>query len=149
MTFQTVAETTLHVSAAAPATYDAAGFAALTWTAVGELTDIGSVKGRSYNVSTHAPVGSAQQTQKKGSYTLPNADFSCAWDEDDAGQIIIDTGSKTNDTYSFKLTKQDGSIRYFTAPIMSFVENNGTVDDVVNGAFTLLRQTDSVSVAAP
>jgi hypothetical protein len=145
MAFKTVAQTTLHVSAAEPATNDATGFAALTWTAVGELTDIGSVKGRTYNVSTHAPVGSAQQTQKKGSYTLPNADFTCAWDEDDAGQIIIEAGSKTNDIYSFKLTKQDGSIRYFTAQIMSFVENSGTVDDVVNGAFTLLRQTDTIT----
>lgn len=148
MAFQTVAETTLSVSAAAPATFDAAGYAALTWAAVGELTDLGSVKGRTYNVVTHAPVGTAQQTQKKGSYSLPNADFACAWDDDDAGQVLIAAGSIVNDTYSFKLTKQDGAIRYFTAQVMSFVENFGTVDNVVTGAFTLLRQTDTVDVAA-
>lgn len=146
MSFTTVANTTLSVSAALPATNDAAGYAALTWTAVGELTDIGSVKGRTYNIATHAPVGSAQQTQKKASFTLPNADFVCAWDEDDAGQIIIEAGSKTNDIYSFKMVKQDGTIRYFTAQVMSFVENNGTVDNVVTGAFTLLRQTDTITV---
>jgi hypothetical protein len=146
MSFHTVAETTLSISAAAPATFDAAGYGALTWTAIGELTDLGSVKGRAYNTSTHAPVGSAQQTQKKGSYTLPNADFVCAWDEDDAGQILVEAGSKNNAVYSFKAVKQDGSIRYFTAQVMSFIENMGTVDNVVTGAFSLLRQTDSVTV---
>lgn len=149
MSFHTVAETTLSISSALPATYDAAGYAALTWVPIGELTDIGSVKGRTYNTTTHSPVGSAQQTQKKGSYTLPNADFVCAWDEDDAGQILIDTGSKNNNIYAFKMEKQDGAIRYFTAQVMSFVENLGTVDNVVAGSFSLLRQTDSVSVAAP
>jgi hypothetical protein len=145
MSFHTVATTTLSVSAAAPGTYDAAGYGALSWTAIGELTDLGSVKGRSYNTSTHAPVASAQQTQKKGSYTLPNADFVCAWDEDDAGQIIIEAGSKNNTVYSFKMVKADGSIRYFTAQVMSFIESLGTVDNVVTGAFSLLRQTDSVT----
>lgn len=145
MAFDTVANTVLYVSAAAPATNDVAGFAALTWTAVGELTDIGSVKGREYNTSTHAPVGSAKQTEKKASYKLPNADFMCGWDEDDAGQIIVDGGSIVNDIYSFKLVKQNASIRYFTAQVMKFVENNGTVDNVVQGAFTLLRQTDTIT----
>ena len=91
---------------------------------------------------------SAQQTQKKGSYTLPNADFVCAWDDDDEGQQVIDAKSKTNDIISFKVEKQDGAIRYFTAQVMSFIENFGTVDDVVTGAFTLLRQTDTVDVPA-
>ena len=145
MAFSTVAGTKLSVASTLPETQDAAGFAALTWKLVGELTDIGSVKGRTYNTSTHAPVGSAQQVQKKGSYTLPNAEFACAWDEEDEGQVIIDTESKTNNVISFKLEKQDGTIRYFTAQVMSFVENNGTVDDVVTGAFTLLRQTDTIS----
>lgn len=145
MTFETVARTKLYVCATEPATNDVAGFAALTWVEVGELTDIGSVKGRTYNTSTHAPVGSAQQIQKKGSYTLPNAEFVCAWDENDAGQIIIETESKTNNIISFKLEKQGADLRYFTAQVMSFVENFGTVDDTVTGAFTLLRQTDSIS----
>lgn len=146
MTTSTVANAVLSVSAALPATNTSAGFAALTWTAVGEITDIGSVKGRSYNVATHAPIGSAQQTQKKASYTLPNADFTMGWDEVDAGQIIVEAGANSNATYSFKLVKQDGKIRYFTAQVMSFVEKLGTVDNIVQGQLTLLRQTDTITV---
>ena len=145
MSFTTVAGSTLFVCASQPATNTVADCTALTWTKVGELTDLGSVKGREYNTSTHAPIDSSQQIEKKASYKLPNADFTVAWDDNDAGQIIIEAGSKTNDIYSFKLVKQDGKIRYFTAQVLKFVENHGTVDNVVQGMFTLLRQTDSLS----
>lgn len=142
----TVANTTVSISAALPATYDAAGYAALTWVPVGELTDIGSVLGREYNTSTHAPIGSAQQIEKKASYKLGNADFTCGWLEADAGQVLISTAASSNAIYAFKVIKQDGTIRYFTAQVMKFVENLGTVDNVVQGQFTLLRQTDTLSV---
>lgn len=146
MTFSTVAGTTISISAAAPATQTAAGFAALTWTPIGEITDVGGVLGRNYNTATHAPVGSAQQTEKKGSYKLGNADFTCGWDEADAGQILVSAAAVVNTIYSFKVVKQGGAIRYFTAQVMSFVENLGTVDNVVQGKFTLLRQTDTIIV---
>lgn len=147
MTIETVASSKLYVSAALPATYDAAGYAALTWSEVGELTNIGSVKGREYNTSTHSPIGTAQIIEKKASYKLGNADMTVGWDEDDAGQVIIETGANSQSAvYAFKLLKQGGTIRYFTAQVMKFVENMGSIDDVVQGQFTLLRQTDTVSV---
>lgn len=145
MSFKTVASTAVYISVTAPATQTAAGFAALTWTKVGELTDVGSVLGREYNTATHAPVDSAQQTKIKASYTLPDAAFTCGWDEADAGQIIILAASSSNAIYSFKMVKQDLSIRYFTAQVMKFLENSGTVDNVVQGQFTLLRQTDTIT----
>lgn len=145
MTTETVAGAALSVSAALPATYDATGYAALAWTEVGELTDIGSVKGRSYNTSTHAPIKSSQQTEKKASYKLGNADMVVGWDDNDAGQTIIETGANhASAIYSFRLVKQGGAVRYFTAQVMNFVENMGTVDNVVQGKFTLLRQTDTI-----
>lgn len=145
MSFQTVASTTVSISAALPASQTAAAFAVLGWTTVGELTDVGNVLGRTYNTATHAPVSSAQQTEKKASYKLGNADFTCGWDDADAGQIMLATAANSNAIYSFKVVKQSGAIRYFTAQVMSFVENNGTVDNVVQGKFTLLRQTDSIT----
>jgi hypothetical protein len=146
MTTETVAGSVLSVSAALPSTFDATGYAALTWVAIGELTDIGAVKGRTYNTSTHAPIGVPMQISKKASYTLPNGEFTCGWDEADAGQILIETAANSaSAVYAFKLTKQGGDIRYFTAQVMQFVENLGTVDNVVQGQFTLLRQTDTIT----
>lgn len=146
MSFFTAANASIAVSAALPATFDAAGFAALTYIPIGEVTSLGSVKGRTYNLAKHAPVSSAQQIEKKASYTLGSADFMVAWDAKDAGQMIIDAAEKDYKTYAFKVTLQDGSINYFTAQVMKFVQNVGTVDNVVQGDFALLRQTDSITV---
>jgi hypothetical protein len=144
MTTETVATSSLWVSATLPATNDAAGFVALSWTKIGELTDLGSVLGRAYNTSKHAPIDTAQQIEKKASYTLPKADMMVGWDDLDAGQVIINTGANSNSFYSFKVVKQSGGIRYFTAQVMEFVENFGTVDNIVQGKFSLLRQTDTI-----
>jgi hypothetical protein len=144
----TVAESSLWVSVALPATYTESGYDALTWTKIGEITNVGSVLGREYNTSTHAPVDSAQQIEKKGSFKLGSAEFMMGWDEEDAGQIIVDAASRSYSVLSFKLEKQDGALRYFTAQVSKFVENNGAVDDNVQGALTLLRQTDTIRVAA-
>lgn len=145
--FDTVANTKLYVSAAAPATPDAAGFGVLPWTEVGEITNVGSVLGRTYSTSTLSTVSNAQEREKKGSFKLPNSKFECAWIDDDAGQVIIEAASKDYSIPSFKLVKQNGTKRYFTAQVLEFLENNGASNDAVKGQFVLLRQTDTV--AAP
>jgi hypothetical protein len=146
LTFETVAGSVLAVSTAAPATYDAAGYGALTYTAVGELTDLGSGLGRQYNTVTHSPIASSQVIEKKASYKLGSIDMMCAWDMSDAGQDILRTAADSQtQILSIKITKQSGDIRYFTAQVAKFVENFGTVDTVNQGAFTLLRQKDVVN----
>lgn len=145
--FDTVANTKLFVSVAAPATLDAAGFAALTWTEVGSITNVGNVLGRTYSTASLSTVSDSQEREKKGTFKLPNAQFECAWIENDAGQVIINNASRDNSIPSFKLQKQNGTKRYFTAQVLEFVENNGTGNDAVKGNFTLLRQTDTVSSA--
>ncbi|MES2685487.1 MAG: hypothetical protein V4706_01630 [Pseudomonadota bacterium] len=145
MTTETVATATLDICAALPATYDAPAYAALSWTAIGELTDIGSVKGRQYNTATHAPISSAQQTEKKASYKLGKADMTVGWDDNDAGQLLVRAAADhPTAVNSFRLTKQNGKIRYFTAQVTDCMENLGTVDNVVQGKFSLLRQTNTI-----
>lgn len=144
----TVARTMLFIATSAPPTYDAAGFATLTWVKIGEITDVGTVTGREYNTSTHAPVDLAQQIEKKASYKLGVSEFKCGWDEHDAGQILVGAASENYSIPSFMLVKQDGAIRYFTAQVSKFTEDNGTVDSVVQGSITLLRQRDTIRVAA-
>ncbi len=144
MSFETVAGSTLAVSVAAPATYDAAGYGALTFTAVGEITDLGQGLGRAYNTVTHSPISSRQVIEKKASYKLGSIDYVMAWDQSDAGQDLCRTAADNDSILSIKITKQGGDIRYFTAQVAKFVENFGTVDNVVQGMMTLLRQKDVV-----
>jgi len=146
LAFETVAGSTLHCSTTAPVTYDITGYSDtdITWTALGEITDLGQGYGRTYNIVTHAPIDTAQVIEKKGGYKLGTVELLMAWDQSDAGQDLLRTASADNSILTFKLTKQGGDIRYFTAQVSKFVENFGTVDNVVVGAVTLLLQKNVV-----
>lgn len=145
MAFQTVAGTTLAVSTAAPSTYDATGYGALSWTSVGEITDIGGDLGRDYQTVEHAPIAQSQIILKKGGYRLGQIDLTMAWDQADAGQDLLRTaGDDNDDILSVRITKQDGGIRYFTAQVLKFVERFGTVNNINVGMCSLLRQRDVV-----
>ncbi|WP_332848714.1 hypothetical protein [Massilia sp. S19_KUP03_FR1] len=142
--FDTVANTKLFVSVAAPTTFDAAGYGALTWVEVGVITKFGNVTGREYNKATLETVSDAQIRSKKGNYSLPDVEMECGWAETDAGQIIIAAASEDYSIPSFKVVKQGGALRFFTAQVAKFVENLGTSNDAVKGSFTLLRQRNTV-----
>lgn len=62
---QTVAGTTLKISAALPATYDSSGFSALSYTTVAEVTDMGSL-GKVYDLVDHRPVNDRKKYKFKG-----------------------------------------------------------------------------------
>lgn len=145
MAWETVAGTVLACSASLPATYDAAGYGALSFTAVGEVTNIDGELGRVYNTVEHAPIASSQRIQRKGTYVVGTSEIRLAWDQSDAGQDLLRTAANdANDIMSFKITKQGGDIRWFTAQVQKFVETFGSGDDVNAGMITLLRQTDVV-----
>lgn len=145
MAFETLAGTVLSVSTGVPATYDAAGYAALSWTAVGEITSIDGSLGRDYNIVDHSPIATSQVIQKKGGYKLGTMDFKVAWDQSDAGQDILRTAADAaSSVLSVRIVKQGGDIRYFTAQVAKMLEEFGTVDSVVNGMVSLLRQRDVV-----
>ncbi|KAB8042553.1 hypothetical protein [Janthinobacterium aquaticum] len=143
--FETVAGTKLYVSATRPTADTAVAYAALTWVEVGLITNVGSVNGREYSTATLSTVGNAHDREKKGSYKLPDAAFECAWNEADAGQIIIAAAANDYSIPAFKLKKQGTAERFFTAQVKSFIENNGASNDAVKGNFVLLRQSDTIT----
>lgn len=147
MSYETVAGATLACSITPPSPdTTAAGFStAITYTPIGEITDLPGAAGRSYNTVSHKPIGTRKENKKKGSYTLEDITVVMAWDQADAGQDLCRTAALDDSVLTFKLTKQGGDIRYFTAQVSKFIENMGTVDNVVQGSMTLLRQTDTVS----
>jgi hypothetical protein len=145
MSSKTSAGTTLHVCAAQPATYDAAGYAALAWTAVGEVTDLGEF-GRKYNLVTHQPLASRGTVKKKGSFNEGSINVQAALDTDDAGQIIMKAAALSDNDYSFKITTQNGDKYYFQAQVMGFMTNVGSVDKITSAAAELQITTNSAGV---
>lgn len=132
MTAQTNAGTILGISAGNPATFDEAGFEALSFTPIGEITDIGGNFGRVYAKVEHKPLATRATQKFKGSYDSGSGTVTLALDKNDAGQVLAAAALTSDAAYSFKLTRQDGTVRYFQAMVMSFPEAYGGVDGITN-----------------
>lgn len=142
----TSAGTKLSVSANAPATYDATGFAALTFTEVGEVTNMGAF-GKTYNLVTHNPLGDRKTVKRKGSYNEGELALQMARVPSDAGQTILTAGLVSDSSYSFKVVLQDLTTLYFSAQIMSYTTNVGSVDQITQADVSV--QIDNSIVEVP
>lgn len=145
MTVRTSAGTTIKISAGVPATFNQAGYAALSYTTIGEVTDLGEF-GREYNLVTHNPVGNRGTVKKKGSFNEGSISMQVGLDTDDAGQILAKSASGSDNDYAFELTTQNGDKYYFQAQVMSFKVAVGSVDSITAATITLEIQTSSTGV---
>ena len=145
MTVHTSAGTTLKISASAPAAFNVAGYSALTFTAVGEITDLGEF-GREFTLVTHNPVGSRGTQKFKGSFNEGTMNLSLGLDTDDAGQVLMKAASLSDGPYSFEVTTQNGDTYYFQAMVMSFKVGVGSVDSITTATCTLELTTSAGGV---
>lgn len=147
MTARTSAGSTLAISAAAPATFNEAGYEALTFTNIDEITDLGEF-GREYALVTHNPLDTRATVKRKGSYNEGAMDLRLALDTDDAGQILLSTASESDADYSFELTLQNGDVYYFQGQVMTFKIGVGSVDQITGASvrIELTSNDDGVGI---
>ena len=145
MAVKTTAGTTLKISAGVPATFNQAGYAALTYTTVGEITDLGEF-GRVYDLVTHNPIDTRGTVKIKGSFNEGSLALQLGLDTDDAGQIIMKAATISDNNYAFKITDQKGDIYYFQAQVMQFKVGLGSVNQVSKASATLELTTSSTGV---
>lgn len=145
MTVRTSAGTTIAIHATAPATWNAAGYDALTMTLIGEVTDLGEF-GREYALVTHNPLGNRGTVKKKGSFNEGTITMQLGLDTDDAGQILAKAASLSDADYYFKVTMQGGDIYYFASQVMSFKVGVGGVDQITAATITLELTTSPTGV---
>lgn len=143
MPVQTSAGTKLSVSASLPATYDSTGFAALTFTDVGEVVDLGSF-GKEFNLVTFNSLDDRRTQKFKGSYNNGTIAVQLGQDDADAGQIVLISGAESDNSHSFKVTLQNGDIRYFTGKIMSYTTDVGGSDQVTGATVTIEIDDDVI-----
>ncbi len=129
MAYFSSAGSTLAISAAAPVSEDAAGYNALTWTNIGEVTELGEV-GATSNLLTHNPVADKITRKLKGARNYGSMNLSMARDTGDAGQTLLRAAAAADGLYSFRLTLQNGAKMYFRALTMSAVTNVSGVDSI-------------------
>lgn len=141
---QTLVETTISVSATLPATFDDTGYAALTFSAIGQVTDW-TPGGQVYNVVTSNPIAQRSTDKYKGTFNNGADSITVNRDDDDAGQIIIQAALISDADQAFEVTYQDGTIDYFTGKVVSFDTVAGGADSIVQKTISLERTRSTVT----
>lgn len=145
MPVQTVAGTSLGISAETPATFNAAGYAALVFAEIGEVTDGGS-HGRTYAEVTHQPIKTRGTQKFKGSFNEGSKTLQLAIDDDDPGQVVVKEALNSDDDFSFKVEYQDGAIDYFQAKVLSFEKSASSVDSIRTASVSLSLTTSKAGI---
>lgn len=144
----TSAGTEIYIGASMPATYDKAGFEAVVWTKIGEVTDLGEF-GREYSVVTHNPLGDRRTIKRKGSYNEGAVSMSMGKDVSDVGQVALSTALDSDDSYPFKVVLQDTTHLYFSGQVISFTTNVGSVDQITGVSCSIEIDNDILEEVAP
>lgn len=145
MTVRTSASSTLRISAGVPATFDSAGYAALSYTTIGEVTNMGEL-GRDFQLVTHNPIATRGTQKFKGSFNEGTMSLQLGLDTDDAGQIIAKAASLSDNAYAFKLTTANGDVYYFQALTMNFKVGVNDVNSITSATINLEITTSNTGV---
>jgi len=137
----------LSVSAATPATFDAAGYVALTFTEVGEASEIPEF-GAVHEVVRFTPLKTGIVNKFHGGKDFGSITIPMGLDTADAGQIILLAALASKAAISFRETRSDGSIRYVMGKVFSFPRGQ-TVGSVNMANCNIEFTTADVEVAAP
>lgn len=124
----TAAGTAIALSAGQPATQDATGYVALTYTEIGNVEKIGTIGPTPAKVEFQPLKGPKQKL--KGSTDYGSLQPSIAIDPNDAGQTLLQAASSVATWYSFKVTYSSGAIRYFQAAVFGFPEMIDGADSI-------------------
>lgn len=150
---QTMSGATLGISASLPATYDAAGYAALTYTTAGSVEDFGE-HGGSANVSRFVAVNDSVVQKFKGSIDYGSMNLTLGCMSSDTGQDLIDAAFASRNRYSVKVTyptrtgESTPEIHYLDVLVVKRTWQDGSVDSVRKVAVTFEVCRAPVVVAA-
>lgn len=136
MSFQTASGAALLISATLPATYNEAGYGALTGVTVGEVTNIGEF-GKEWALVTHEPLADRGVKKAKGNFNNGTLNPTVALDPEDAGQVLMQAAHESDDAVALCVRLKDGTEYWFTGLVMNFRPNVGSANDVVSAACTI------------
>jgi len=132
--------TVVSVADASPATYNVAGFAALSWSACGELAELPAF-GAEAALATHTPLKTGIVAKRRGSLNYGSVALTMAISEADLGQGILqaaaEAGAGADAQVAVKVELVNGEIQYFTAQVMSYRTNVGNADAITMAEVTL------------
>lgn len=143
--------TTIAFVVGEPATFDEAGYGALTYEEIGEVTAIGEYGGTG-QINTNIPLKTGVVDKRVGSIDYGDATLTITRDSGDDGQTALKDafdGSNARAVGSVEVTFPDGSIQYFTAVVSSFTTVISDANSWTQANCTLALTSRVIDVAAP
>lgn len=142
-------DTIYAISAALPATYDAAGYGATTmaYTVIGKVESC-TPHGSKRPITVFTPIsGPAEKT--KGTPDYGNSDLVFGDVPTDGGQVIVKAAEASANHYSLKMTYADGEVHYLDILVASFEYAGGKAGDTKTVTSQMGICKAPVVVAAP
>lgn len=143
--------TRLYVVAEDPATFDEAGYAALSYTEVGQVVDLPEY-GPNVQVVESNPLATGITEKFKGFINYGSQSMGLEFDSADAGQQVLAAGvegATKNQQHAIKILFQDGSVDYYSCRIFSYTKAPGSANSMVGSTVQVEINTPVVRVAAP
>jgi len=149
----TTSESRIFIGPVMPVLLSATEMAALTWTEVNEVENLGEFGDDSEEV-TFSSIKDGRVRKLKGTNDAGTIECTVGRDPLDPGQRAMMNASKTKFQYAIKIEAADAadendpnSVFYFGAMVMSGRNNFGSVNDVMRTTFRLGINTEIIEVA--
>lgn len=147
------AGTKIYIGGAAPATFDKAGYEAVTWTEIGEVTDISGEIGATYTQPTYSTLGKRGMVKRSGQYDNGNPTVSYKYIRANTGQaaLVAAAGVNTPNSIKIEMTDEDTTHVYFMALVNGAPITIGSTEDFIAATVTLgiTSESDVLQEDAP
>jgi hypothetical protein len=136
--------TTIAISTGIPATFDEAGYEAMTWTPVPGLVSIGEVGDD--HASIQVPdLETGRSKTLKGELTGTTTPLAFREIAGNAGQAAMKAACATRGEYSFRIAEPDGAERYLSGVAMSYKRNARNNTSYAGFTCSITNNYDEVS----
>ena len=144
---QTTSGISVGISIPLPATEDEAGYDALTFNTIGQLTNLDGL-GRVFQEVTTDPLAERRTGKFKGNYNEGSPSITVNYEAADQGQLDLETALGMDTNVAFSITLQDGTIIYFSAKVMSNPFGSMSANQMLTKSIQVSIDTDTI-VKAP
>lgn len=129
-----------------PATFDSAGYDALTFVEIKGIVDVGEIGDQQNDIAIDTLVGRVEHVN--GSSDLGEIAVSYSFIDADAGQVLVRAAAGTNSAYSFEVEDADGKLAYFHGIIANSRDRARSSSEYKGETFVIRGNSAVVRAAA-
>ena len=130
----------IFVSVETPDAETAAGYSALAWTSIGRVISAGEIGDTSEDVN-YDILKTGRKRHVNGIADIGEIPITVEFEQTDAGQVVVQDASGTNDTHSFYAEDEDGEIQYFQGVVANYRASERTASTYKGAMFSIRGQS--------